>query len=102
MQPDKNQERKQVNSKLTPELYDLYAAPVYGSILNIVHKGPIAKKILENVFVIAYTDNKTFPLRSPLMSLIDIAREKSAKTIKALTIINECCLGTTVSIEKNK
>lgn len=102
MLPDKNSENKQKNNKLTPELYDLYAPPVYGKILSIVHKGPIAGTILEKVFLAAYTNDSTFPLRSPLMSLIDLAQEKSAKTVKALTIFSECCSGTTVSITDKK
>ncbi|WP_339706117.1 hypothetical protein [Algoriphagus aquimarinus] len=102
MQPDKNQENKQTNCKLTPELYDKFAPPVYGKILSIVHKGPIAGKLLEKVFVSAYTNDKTFPLRSPLMSLIDLAREKSNKTIKALTIFRECCSGASISLKDKK
>ncbi|GAB3016690.1 hypothetical protein GCM10027284_39730 [Cyclobacterium sediminis] len=99
MESDKDQENKQNKHQLTPELYDIYAPPVYRKILNIVHKGPIAGKVLEKVFVSAYSDNDTFPLRSPLMSLIDIANEKSSKTMKALTIFNECCSGTSISHE---
>lgn len=102
MQPHKKPENKKMNNTLTPELYDLYATPVYGKILSIVHKGPIAGKILEKVFVSAYTNNNSFPLRSPLMSLIDIADEKSSKTIKSLTIFNECCSGATISITDKK
>jgi len=102
MQPDKNQENKQPNRKLTPELYDKFAPPVYGKILSIVHKGPIAGKLLEKVFVSAYTKDETFPLRSPLMSLIDLAHERSNKTIKALTIFRECCSGASISITDKK
>lgn len=102
MQTDKTQNSKQIKSKLTSELYDLYAPPVYGKILSIVHKGPIAGKILEKVFVSAYTNNNSFPLRSPLMSLIDIAHEKSSKTVQALTIFSECCSGATISIVDKK
>jgi len=102
MQPDKSQENKKTNSKLTPELYDKFAPPVYGKILSIVHKGPIAGKLLEKVFVSAYTNDKTFPLRSPLMSLIDLAREKSNKTIKALTIFRECCSGASINLKDKK
>jgi hypothetical protein len=102
MKPDKNQENKENNHKLTPKLYDLYAPPVYGKILSIVQKGPIAGKILEKVFVSAYTNNKTFPVRSPLMSLIDIANDKSCKTIQALNIFKECCSGASVSIDYKK
>ena len=99
MAPDKEEENNQSKRKLTPELYDMYAPPVYGKILSIVHKGPIAGKVLEKVFVSAYTNNNTFPLRSPLMSLIDIAHEKSSKTVKALAIFNECCSGTSIILE---
>jgi DNA-directed RNA polymerase specialized sigma24 family protein len=98
MQQDKIKENKHISHKLTNELYDLYAPPVYGKVLSIVQKDPIAEKVFEKVFVSAYTNDKTFPLRSPLMSLIDLAHEKSHKTIKALNIFNACCSGTTVSI----
>lgn len=102
MQPDNNQENKKTNSKLTPELYDKFAPPVYGKILSIVHQGPIAGKVLEKVFISAYTNDETFPLRSPLMSLIDLAQERSRKTVKALNIFRECCSGTSISITDKK
>ena len=95
-------DNKQKKNSLTPELYDLYAPPVYNKILSIVHKGPIAGTILEKVFLSAYTNDSTFPLRSPLMSLIDLAHEKSSKTIKALKIFNECCSGATISMTEKK
>ena len=102
MSPAKNQEKKQNNCKLTPELYDFYAPLVYSKVLSIVHEDQIAEKVFEKVFLLAYTNNETFPLRSPLMSLIDIADEKSSKTIKALTIFNACCSGASSSItDKN-
>lgn len=97
-----NQPDKKISNKLTPEIYDKYAPPVYGKILSIVDKNPIAEKLLEKVFVLAYTTDETFPLRSPLMSLIDIANEKSKKTIKALEIFRECCAGTSTSIDDEK
>ncbi len=97
---DKIQENKDNSSRLTTEIYDLYSPPVYGKILSIVPEGPIADTIFEKVFVSAYTNNKTFPIRSPLMSLIDIAHEKTHRTLKALEIFNECCSGATISIEK--
>ncbi len=102
MQQEKLQKNNQINRKLTPELYDVYAPPVYNKILSIVHKGPIAGKILEKVFVSAYSKNSSFPLRSPLMSLIDLADEKSNKTLKAITILNECCSGATISLAEEK
>ncbi|ABG57737.1 hypothetical protein [Cytophaga hutchinsonii] len=102
MSPAENQENKKNKCKLTPELYDFYAPVVYSKVLRIVHKDQIAEKILEKVFLSAYTNNETFPLRSPLMSLIDIAHEKSCKTIKALAIFNACCSGASISItDKN-
>lgn len=97
-----NQKNQKISSKLTPELYDKFAPPVYGKILSIVDENPIAEKLLEKVFISAYTTDKTFPLRSPLMSLIDLANEKSTKTIKALKIFRECCAGTSVSIDDKK
>ena len=98
----KIQENKGSSGRLTPELYDIYAPPVYGKILKIVHEAPIAERIFEKVFVSTYTNSKYFPLRSPLMSLIDIAQEKSHKTLKALEIFNECCSGATISITEKK
>ena len=94
----KNQDDKQDNCKLTPELYDLYAPTVYSKVLSIVHEEPIAEKIFVKVFTFAYTNNSTFPLRSPLASLIDLAHEKSCKTVKALAIFSACCSGATISI----
>ncbi|MBK6731318.1 MAG: hypothetical protein IPG60_10275 [Bacteroidetes bacterium] len=92
----------QINHKLTREMYNLYVPPVYGKILSIVREDQIAEKILEKVFVYAYKNNTTFPLRSPLMSLIDIAHDKSSKTVNALTIFRACCAGATISITDKK
>ncbi len=102
MKPGKRQKKKPTSRKLTPEVYDIYAPPVYGKILSIVNKEPIAGKLLEKVFVSAYTSDKTFPLRSPLMSLIDLAKEKSNKTVQALKIFRECCSGVSISISDKK
>lgn len=102
MSPAKNQDNKKNNCKLTPELYDFYAPLVYSKVLSIVHEDQIAEKIFEKVFLSAYINDETFPLRSPLLSLIDIAHEKSCKTIKALAIFNACCSGASMSItDKN-
>ncbi len=102
MKSEKTQEKKVNKVNLTPELFDMFAPPVYRKILKIVKEGPIAERIFEKVFVSAFTNNKSFPLRSPLMSLIDIADEKSNKTIQALEIFNECCSGSTISIAEKK
>ncbi|HMK02553.1 MAG TPA: hypothetical protein VK489_00095 [Ferruginibacter sp.] len=86
------------------EIYDLYAPAVYGKILGIVHKGPIADKILEKVFIDAFK-NKTAHnnhLKTPLMSMLNQAREKSYKTIRALSIFTECCAGCSVCIKGKK
>lgn len=97
-----NKEIKQINHKLTREIYNLFVPPVYGKILSIVREDQIAEKILEKVFVYAYKNNNTFPLRSPLMSLMDIAHDKSSKTVNALAIFRECCAGTSISIAEKK
>ncbi|MEP6676935.1 MAG: hypothetical protein ABJA78_17365 [Ferruginibacter sp.] len=104
MQPEKNKEQKKMTDQLTPETYDLYAPPVYGKILSIVHKGPIANKILEKVFINTYKNKSSlsYPLQGPLVSLLNQAREESYKTIKALTIFRECCSGATISIQEKK
>ena len=96
--------RKSSKPELTPELYDLYAPPVYGKILGIVDNKPIAGKILEKVFISAYTKQNSNPyvLQSPLMSLLNQAREKSYKTIKALNIFNECCSGASINYKEKK
>ncbi|MEO6488991.1 MAG: hypothetical protein ABIO04_03545 [Ferruginibacter sp.] len=98
MQLVKDIKDKQIVPKLTPELYDLYAPAVYGKIISIVHKGPIANKILEKVFIAAYANNNNplSPFQSPLISLLNQAREKSYKTVKALTIFNESCSGRSI------
>ena len=89
-------------NKLTPELFDQYSPAVYGKILSIVNKEPIAEKMLEKVFVSAYTNDPSFPLRSPMLSLIDLAHERTNKTLKAIMIFNECCSGVSVSINEKK
>lgn len=102
MKKNKMQEDSEIKNNLTSELYDKYAPPVYRKILSVVQQDPIAERIHEKVFLSAYTNNSTFPLRSPLMSLIDIANEKSSKTIKALEIFRACCSGASVSKAEKK
>ncbi|MGK2861928.1 MAG: hypothetical protein ACSLE0_08345 [Chitinophagaceae bacterium] len=86
------------------EIYDLYAPAVYGRILKIVHKGPIAGKILEKVFIKAFKEKNLSGnnLNNPLISLLNHSREKSYQTLKALNIINECCAGATKSLADKK
>ncbi len=88
------------------ELYDLYAPAVYGRILKIVHKGPIAGKILEKVFIKAFKEKNLagndLSKPKPLISLLNHSREKSYQTLKALNIINECCAGATKSLADKK
>lgn len=74
------------------EQYDLYAPAVYGKILGIVHKGPIAEKVLEKIFKDAFTKkDASGSLNSPLLTLLNASREKSYKTIQALNIFRDCC-----------
>lgn len=88
------------SQKLTPEMFDRYAPPIFGKILTIVNKIDIAEVVLEKVFKTAYIGHTSFPIRSPLMSLMDIAEEKSKRTLKALEIFRQCCSGASVSIVK--
>mgnify|MGYP003645259332 CR=1 FL=1 len=99
---NKSKEAEGRKHRLTPEVYDKYASPVYRKIFNMVGQESIAERIHEKVFIYAFRDDTTFPLRSPLMSLIDIADEKSSKTIKALEIFRACCHGTSVGISDKK
>mgnify|MGYP000320645944 CR=1 FL=1 len=62
----------------------------------------LAEKIFEKVFMLAYTNNNSFPVRSHLMSLIDMAHERSCKTVKALAIFSACCSGASISISEKK
>ena len=82
------------------KMYDQFAPVMYGKILAIVHKGPIADKVLQQVFVNAFKNKDTFnyTLRSPFMTLLNQSRDKSYKTMKALNIFRECCEGTSISI----
>ena len=104
MMPEKNKEIDSLAWLSQSEIYDLYAPAVYGKILSIVHKGPIADKILEKIFVEAFTINHILykTPRRPLISLLNHSREKSYKVIKALNIFNECCAGTTICINNKK
>ena len=104
MLPEKNKEKTAVKDLSPSEIYDLYAPAVYGKILGIVHKEPIADKILEKVFIKAFEDKDLFAniSRPPLISLLNQARKKCYQTIKALNIFNECCAGSSVSITEKK
>lgn len=86
------------------EQYDLYAPPLYGKILSIVHKGPIAEKVLEKVFVDAFTGKNSSEnsLLSPLITLLNASREKSYKTIRALNLFRDCCEASGVCITTKK
>jgi len=103
MKPLNNKETT-ANKVITIEMYDLYAPAVYGKILSIVHKGPIAHKILEKIFATAFKGDNipTHNSNTPLISLLNQSREKSYKTIKALNIFSECCAGTSVHITDKK
>ncbi len=80
--------------------YDRYAPPVYGKILNIVQHVPIANSILEDVFVnvLVEAEPSSPELKSPLLTMIHYATDKSKKTIKALEIFRTCCSGASISI----
>jgi hypothetical protein len=93
-----NLEKEADNWALTPSMYDVYLPAVYGKILGIVHKEPIANKILEKVFMDIYATKKAqdYKLQPPLITLLNHAREKSYQTIKALTMFRECCSGASV------
>ncbi len=104
MLPESNREEISVNELSPSEIYDLYAPAVYGKILGIVHKVPIADKLLEKVFIEGLQDKNLFSniARPPLLSLLNQSREKCYQTIKALNIFNECCAGSSVSMTDKK
>ena len=60
MPPETNKDEIFVNELSPPEIYDLYAPAVYGKILGIVHKAPIADKLLEKVFIKGLQDKNLF------------------------------------------
>ncbi len=93
-------EKEEVTSSSKMELYDLYAPAVYGKILSIVDKKPIADKMLEKVFINAlkHKNIPAYKLHSPLISLLNHSTEKTNKTIKALNIFRECCSGASINI----
>ena len=86
------------------EIYDLYAPAMYGKILSIVHKGPIADKVLEKVFVTAFTKKTDAEnsLLSPLVTLLNASREKSYKVVSALNLFRGCCEASGVCITTKK
>ena len=75
------------------QIYDLLAPTVYGKILSIVHKGPIADSVLEKVFVNAFLNKNYFTnsLSSPLITLLNASNSKSTRTMKALSLLRDCC-----------
>jgi hypothetical protein len=104
MQSETNKEIIPANELSPSELYDLYAPAVYGKILGIVHKVPIADKLLEKVFIKGLQDKNLFAniAKPPLLSLLNQSRKKCYQTIKALNIFNECCAGASVSVNDKK
>lgn len=92
------------NSLSQSEQYDLYAPAVYGRILSIVHKGPIAEKVLEKVFINAFTAKHAAAnsLLSPLNTLLNASRDKSNKTIQALNLFKDCCEASGVCVTVKK
>lgn len=104
MSPESNKDKISVKELSPSEIYDLYAPAVYGKILGIVHKSPIADKLLEKIFIKALEDKDLFTNieRPPLLSLLNQSRAKCYQTIKALNIFNECCAGSSVSMTDKK
>ena len=71
------------------KLYDLYAAALYGRIMEVVKQKEIAEKILERVFINAFVD-KTVVQNSHIRlfsSLINHSRKKTYSTMKALRVL---------------
>jgi hypothetical protein len=99
-----NKEKTDANELPSSGIYDLYAPAVYGKILGIVHKVPIADKLLEKVLIEGLQDKDLFAntARPPLLSLLNLSRKKCYQTIKALNLFNECCAGASVSIADKK
>lgn len=95
MKPAINQIQETPNVPVTKELYDSYAAAVYGKILSIIPTTDIADKLLETIFIKSdMPDNIIHKSQTtPLISLLNQAREKSYRTIKALNILKESCAG---------
>lgn len=74
------------------ELYDKYAAALYGIILRIVGKEIIAGKVLEKVFRknIEGNDNDAPKLLSRFTLMSNQSRKKSNDSLKAIKIFQAC------------
>ena len=76
------------------DLYDKYAPAVYGRILQVVKQKDIAEKILEKVFIKAFSNTsvkKTTSHLSPFTTLLNESRNKSYSTIKAMKVLGSLC-----------
>ncbi len=73
--------------------YDKYAAAVYGRILQVVKQKDIAEKILEKVFIKAFSNSsvKSTSHLSPFTTLLNESRNKSNCTIKAMKVLGSLC-----------
>jgi predicted RNA polymerase sigma factor len=76
------------------ELYDRYAAAVYGRIIRIVKQKDVAEKILERVFITALEEKKIKAIYlKPLTNLINHTHKKTYNTLKAIKIFQACACG---------
>ncbi len=93
MRKEENKKTDPINTLSHSDMYDQFAPAMYGKILSIVHKGPIADKVLERVFKNAYLhkDAAVPSLRTPFIDLLNSSREESYKTLQALNLFRQCC-----------
>jgi len=77
------QSKSTTNNLYESEMYDSYAAAIYGSILRIVHKVPIGEKIPEQVFVNSFNNKTAYNDTLPTpFTLLNHSRKKVTKQLK--------------------
>ena len=94
-----NSEATSFDKEVLSELYDKYAPAVYGRIMQVVKQKEIAEKILEKVFIKAFTkpENNTQTHLTPFTALLNQSRDKTYSTIKALKVLKSLSCGFSTS-----
>jgi len=82
------------NGVTIEELYDKYAAAVYGKIIRVVKQKDVAEKILERVFITALAEKTIKPIHlTPFTNLLNHTHRKTYNTMKAIKMFQACACG---------
>lgn len=73
------------------QLYDKYAAAVYGKIIRVIKQKDVAEKILEKVFITALEDKTGKAIHlTAFTNLLNHTHKKTYSTLNAIRIFQAC------------